>query len=101
MVVTELAIVLLAAAAIFLDAPFLLDAWCDACRDAWNAPMAKSDVIASIGTREWAPVRIYGGWYQRVPRIFFKSVLSNGANSGSARAKATLAGRKPRVAPQS
>ena len=58
MVVTELAIALLAAAAIFLDAPFLLDAWCDACRDAWNAPMAKSDVIASIGTREWAQVRI-------------------------------------------
>jgi hypothetical protein len=29
-----------------------------ACCDAWNAPMAKSGVIASIGTREWAQVRI-------------------------------------------
>ena len=30
----------------------------DACCDAWNALMAKSNVIASIGTREWAQVRI-------------------------------------------
>jgi hypothetical protein len=30
----------------------------DACCDAWNALMAKSNVITSIGTREWAQVRI-------------------------------------------
>jgi hypothetical protein len=29
----------------------------DACCDAWNALMAKSEVIVSIGTREWAQVR--------------------------------------------
>lgn len=30
----------------------------DACCDAWNALMATPGVIASIGTREWAQVRI-------------------------------------------
>jgi len=30
----------------------------DACCDAWNTLMATPDVIASIGTREWAQVRI-------------------------------------------
>jgi hypothetical protein len=30
----------------------------DACCDAWNAFMAKSEVIASIGTRDWAQVKI-------------------------------------------
>jgi hypothetical protein len=30
----------------------------DACCDAWNALMATPDVIASIGTRKWAQVRI-------------------------------------------
>jgi hypothetical protein len=30
----------------------------DACCDAWNALMAKSGVIASIGTRDWAQVKI-------------------------------------------
>jgi hypothetical protein len=30
----------------------------DACCDAWNALMAKSEVIASIGTRDWAQVKI-------------------------------------------
>ena len=30
----------------------------DACCDAWNALMATPDVIASIGTREWAHVKI-------------------------------------------
>ncbi len=30
----------------------------DACCDAWNALMAKSEVIVSIGTREWAQVTI-------------------------------------------
>ena len=30
----------------------------DACCDAWNALMAKSEVITSIGTRDWAQVRI-------------------------------------------
>ena len=30
----------------------------DACCDAWNALMAKSEVIVSIGTREWAQVKI-------------------------------------------
>jgi hypothetical protein len=30
----------------------------DACCDAWNALMATPDIIASIGTREWAQVRI-------------------------------------------
>src|SRR5437660_3841261 len=30
----------------------------DACCDAWNVLMAKSNVITSIGTREWAQVRI-------------------------------------------
>jgi hypothetical protein len=30
----------------------------DACCGAWNALMAKSNVITSIGTREWAQVRI-------------------------------------------
>jgi len=30
----------------------------DACCDAWNALMAKSNLITSIGTREWARVRI-------------------------------------------
>ena len=29
----------------------------DACCDAWNALMAKSEVITSIGTREWAQVK--------------------------------------------
>ena len=29
----------------------------DACCDAWNALMAKSEIIASIGTREWAQVK--------------------------------------------
>ncbi|MDQ6702072.1 MAG: transposase [Pseudomonadota bacterium] len=29
----------------------------DACGDAWNALMAKSGVIASIGTRDWAQVK--------------------------------------------
>ena len=29
----------------------------DACCDAWNAPIAKSEVIASIGTRDWAQVK--------------------------------------------
>jgi hypothetical protein len=30
----------------------------DACCDAWNALIAKSQVIASIGTRDWAQVKI-------------------------------------------
>ena len=30
----------------------------DACCDAWNALIAKSEVIASIGTRDWAQVKI-------------------------------------------
>ena len=30
----------------------------DACCDAWNTLMATPDVIASIGTKEWAQVRI-------------------------------------------
>jgi hypothetical protein len=30
----------------------------DACCDAWNALMAKSEVITSIGTRDWAQVKI-------------------------------------------
>jgi DDE superfamily endonuclease len=30
----------------------------DACCDAWNGLIAKSDVITSIGTREWAQVKI-------------------------------------------
>jgi hypothetical protein len=30
----------------------------DACCDAWNALMAKSEVIAPIGTRGWAQVKI-------------------------------------------
>jgi nitroreductase len=30
----------------------------DACCEAWNALMAKSEVITSIGTRDWAQVRI-------------------------------------------
>ena len=30
----------------------------DACCDAWNALMATPDVIASIGKREWAQVKI-------------------------------------------
>ena len=29
----------------------------DACCDAWNALIAKSEVIASIGTRDWAQVK--------------------------------------------
>jgi hypothetical protein len=29
----------------------------DACCDAWNARMATPDLIASIGTREWARVK--------------------------------------------
>src|SRR4030081_1187705 len=42
----------------------------DACCDAWNALMAKSNVITSIGTRKWAQVRIKavgitGGRYAR------------------------------------
>ena len=37
----------------------------DACCDAWNALMAKSEVIVSIGTREWAQVETWGGWYNR------------------------------------
>jgi hypothetical protein len=32
------------------------------CCDAGNAPIAKSGVISSIGTREWAQVKIAGGW---------------------------------------
>jgi hypothetical protein len=35
----------------------ILDACCDACCDAWNVLMATPDVIASIGTREWAKVK--------------------------------------------
>jgi hypothetical protein len=38
-----------------------LEAILDACCDAWNALMAKSEVIASIGTRDWAQVKISGG----------------------------------------
>ena len=30
----------------------------DACCDAWNVLMAKSEVITSIGTRDWAQVKI-------------------------------------------
>ena len=30
----------------------------DACCDAWNDLMAKSHVITSIGTRDWAQVKI-------------------------------------------
>jgi hypothetical protein len=30
----------------------------DACCDAWNALIAKSEVIASIGARDWAQVKI-------------------------------------------
>ena len=30
----------------------------DACCDAWNALIAKSEVIASIGTRDWAQAKI-------------------------------------------
>jgi hypothetical protein len=30
----------------------------DACCDAWNALIAQSDIIASIGTRDWAQVKI-------------------------------------------
>ena len=30
----------------------------DACCDAWNALMTKSEVITSIGTRDWAQVKI-------------------------------------------
>jgi transposase len=33
------------------------DATVDACRAAWKALMAKSDVITSIGTRDWAQVK--------------------------------------------
>ena len=29
----------------------------DACCDAWNAQNAKSEVISSIGTRDWAKVK--------------------------------------------
>ncbi|MGH6813204.1 MAG: hypothetical protein ACREDM_13015 [Methylocella sp.] len=29
----------------------------DACCDAWNALMAQSEVIASIGIRDWAQVK--------------------------------------------
>ena len=29
----------------------------DACCDAWNALIAKSEVIASIATRDWAQVK--------------------------------------------
>jgi hypothetical protein len=29
----------------------------DPCCDAWNALMVKSEVIASIGTRDWAQVK--------------------------------------------
>jgi hypothetical protein len=36
----------------------------DACCDAGNALMAKSEVIASIGTRGWAQVKIEGGWHK-------------------------------------
>ena len=35
----------------------------DACCDAWNTLMATPDVIALIGTSEWAQVRISVGWY--------------------------------------
>jgi hypothetical protein len=30
----------------------------EACCNAWNDPMAKSEIITSIGTREWAQVKI-------------------------------------------
>jgi hypothetical protein len=30
----------------------------DACCDAWNGLIAQSDIIASIGTRDWAQVKI-------------------------------------------
>lgn len=33
------------------------DAILDACCNAWNALMAKSEVITSIGTRDWAQVK--------------------------------------------
>ncbi|MGB6327151.1 MAG: hypothetical protein WBG11_15630 [Methylocella sp.] len=36
----------------------ILAACCDAGCDAWNAPMATADVIASIGTRACAQARI-------------------------------------------
>ena len=35
----------------------IYEAILDACCDAWNALMAKSEVIVSIGTREWAQVK--------------------------------------------
>jgi transposase len=38
------------------------DAIADACRAAWKALMAKSDVITSIGTRDWAQVETRGRW---------------------------------------
>jgi hypothetical protein len=53
----------------FLRANFLshrvwdgYDAIVDACRDAWNKLMRMPEQIASITTRAWAQVRIWGGW---------------------------------------
>ncbi len=34
-----------------------------ACRDAWNSLINDPERIRSIGTRDWACVNVYGGWY--------------------------------------
>jgi hypothetical protein len=36
----------------------------EACCNAWNALIAKSEVIASLGTRDGVQVKTYGGWYE-------------------------------------
>lgn len=41
----------------------------DACCNAWNALIAKPEVITSIGSRDWAQVKIYGGWYYCADRL--------------------------------
>ncbi len=35
-----------------------------ACRDAWNFLINDPERIRSIGTRDWACVNVYGGWYK-------------------------------------
>src|SRR4051794_27324424 len=38
----------------------------DTCCQAWNFLMATPEVITSIGSRDWACVKIWGGWYNSV-----------------------------------
>jgi hypothetical protein len=59
----------------------------DACYDPWNVLMTKAEVIASIGTRDWAQVKTSGGWCptpnnRQSPRLRMPEVAFIAGNGG-------------------